>query len=193
MKRGVLIILLSQLLLSCASLGSKEVLVLNNDTHWKTETLSSQESYFFACKSLSLYIDEVVFSKNTHAVGPIVPVVPSNLVHDFEENNLRLIMKIFGMTEDNKFDANSSNISVKLSGEVIEQKNKKISIIHENKKENEKLWVQYSMSFSYKMRLKDIEKLAISFDLPMFSCEIPNLLLHRKKVSDNSFTVAPGI
>jgi hypothetical protein len=191
--RAVFIILLSQLLLSCTSLGSKQVLLIDKPSDWKIETLSSQESYFYSCKGLSVYVDEVAISKSTYAFGPIIPVIPSNLTHNFEENNLKLIVSIFGLTEKNNYDANSSSVSIRMRNVLVDLKRKNVSIIHEEKKESGKLWIQYSMSFSYKTILKDIDKLDISFDLPMFPCEIPHLLLHREKVNDNSFTIAPGI
>ncbi len=186
---GIFALLLS----GCAVIGSKEVLVINDDSSWQPVQNASQSSYQLKCEKVSLKINEVVFNTKTEAFGPIIPVIPSGNGQYNSQQNLVLSLLILGEIKSHNYNESDFLLSVLSSDSPI----KPVSAALNKRsakpfKTPNDLWVNYQLIFHFEQKLATINTLSLDLKLPFEGCKVPTLHLHRAKISNNEFILSMG-
>jgi hypothetical protein len=182
------------LIVGCASIGSKVALVIDAGSQWEIKHAGSGDSYKFTCEKIHIEVNEIVLTEQTSAYGPIIPFIPSTYHHSYENFNLFLNMKITVWPKSGVTNADGSLVMATSSKQTIPLIDSRISKVSESTdNETKELRAQYFMTFTYDKKLSELNNLELQFQLPMSQCPIPNLSLSKKKISDNEFTISPGV
>ena len=191
--RSIPLILLLVSITSCAVLGSKESLVTENESIWETDKTGNGDYYTYKCDNVSIIINEVVYNKQYHSFGFILPIIPSGVGSNFEDNNLTIETKIVGYVKKKVYKKEDFILSAFEDNKALSLTAQKLNYIREKEaSRTNTLWGQYSNIYIFDKTLKDINSLVINIKLPFQSCVIPSLKLIRIKSSDNEFIIAPG-
>ncbi len=180
-------------LTSCAILGSKESLVAVDDSAWQTIDTRKGAYYTYKCDGISVSIREIIYNKKTHSFGPLLPIIPSGVEHDFKNKDLTIQTEVVGYVKTKVYKKEDFALSVFENKNELLLTEHKLNFIREKKADTvNTLWGQYANTYTFNKTLKNINSIAINVSLPFQSCIFPQLKLNRKKLSDNEFIIAPG-
>ena len=184
-------------LASCAIIGTKEVLTVEDSSAWKTIKTGHGAYHSYRCGEMpfvSFAMNEIVFKANHQSYGPVIPVIPSGKERNYEDTNLSIKIEIVGFTDVVNYKKEDLSIHVFMNNKellLVDRNLSKITQKFDEKTHSQ--WVQYDITYAYSHKLQGIEKLNVKFDYPFSNCAIPELSLVRKKIQDNEFVIAPGV
>jgi len=192
-KRLLMSVLICSLT-SCAILGSKEALKLENNSGWETISTGHGDYQSYRCDEVSITVNEVVFNSRFHSFGPIIPIIPSGVESEFEDNYLELNIQIIDFVEHSeygkeKFIFHAFEEKQELSLREIKFR----EVTSKNINKSSRQWFQYNIKYLFEKKLKDIDSLTVKFNYPFQGCDIPELKMIRVKMQDNEFIIAPGV
>jgi hypothetical protein len=191
--RAPAVFLLQLSLAACTVVGSKEALVLVDSPDWKLRKTGWGDSYYYSCDDIYLQVNEIVFTTETAAYGPVIPIIPSGKNHDYNRNNLSIEIEVVGKTVQQAYSKEDFGIDASTEGRELNLLGRSLDRISDRPMEDsETYWIQYRLKYSYDIRLQDLAELSLEFRFPFADCYIPHLVLRRSNMSDNEIIIAPG-
>ncbi len=187
----MLTIIITLSLTCCVIIGSKEVLTIEDGSPWLKRTLMSRVSYFYECNENSFSFDEIKITSRTSAYGPILPIIPSGRETDNSTDELKLRLEIVGEVSKKYYIEDDFKLIVNANGKKIVPRQVIFSKLTEFEYNND-LWVQYEITYSYKVRLGELNSLTIGIKSTFDKCNIPPINLTRQKLNDNKLIFSPG-
>jgi hypothetical protein len=183
-------------LASCAIVGTKEVLSVEESSPWKTIRTGHGAYHAFRCGEMpfvSITMNEIVFRTKLQSYGPVVPIIPSGKESNYEDSNLIIKIEIVGYTDVINYKKDDLLVHALVNNKELLLADRSLRKITQRVDEKTHLqWVQYDMSYTYSHKLASIDNLKLLFEYPFSNCAIPELSLMRRTIQDNEFVIAPG-